>query len=132
MSPRRHFLEPLLVSGDAVHVLLSERTGQHVAETIELAADSKTRTRGLLGRAGLARGTVMVIAPCNAVHTFFMRFTIDVAFVDRDGRILKLCRGLKPWRVGIAARAFAALEFAEGSLDQAGLIRGDRLTIAKI
>lgn len=132
MSSRRHFLEPLLKSGAGSHVLVNERTSQTMAEDIELAQDSKARTRGLLGRTGLADGAVMVIAPCNAVHTFFMRFTIDVVFVDRKGKVLKLCRRLRPWRVGVAAGAFAALEFASGAIDRSGIATGDRLAIVAI
>ena len=128
---KRHFLEPLIGAGEGGHVLLNERTSETVAGTIELAVHSKARTRGLLGRAGLTEGAVMIIAPCNAIHTFFMRFTIDVAFVDREGRVLKLCRQVRPWRVAVAATAFAALEFAAGSLDRVGVAKGDRLTIAQ-
>lgn len=132
MSSGPHFLEPLLEPQPRVRVLRNDRTGLTIAEQIELAHDSKTRTRGLLGRPGLAAGAVMVIAPCNAIHTFFMRFTIDVVFTDRQGRVLRLCRRLKPWRVGVAVRAFAALEFAEGAIDRAGIAEGDRLSICEI
>ena len=132
MSSKPHFLEPLLLANAGAHDLVIERTGLTLARTIELAQDSRTRTRGLLGRDGLADGSVMVIAPCNAVHTFFMRFAIDVVFTDRQGRVLKLTRHLKPWRVGAALRAFAALEFAEGSIDTGGVREGDLLRILAI
>ncbi len=130
MSPRPHFLEPLLASNAGRSPALQlERTGQVVAGVIELAQDSRARTRGLLGRSGLTADSVMIIAPCNAIHTFFMRFTIDVVFTDRHGRVVKLCRRVKPWRVAIAVKAFAALELAEGSIDRSGLVSGDRLSI---
>jgi uncharacterized membrane protein (UPF0127 family) len=100
-----------------------------VATELELAADSRARNRGLLGRSGMAPGSVMIIAPCNAIHTFFMRFTIDIVFVDRQGRILKLCRSVRPWRVRVALKAFAALELADGSIDRVGIVAGDRLSV---
>lgn len=131
MSARPHFLEPLLRSGDAGHRLVNQRTGAVVAQVLELAADSRARKRGLLGRSGLGDGTALIIAPCNAVHTFFMRFTIDVVFVDRQGQVLKACRGLVPWRIGFSLRAFAAVEVPAGSAERAGISRGDRLAIAR-
>lgn len=127
--PRSHFLQPLLRSGAERHVLVNARTGAVLASDLELAADSRTRTRGLLGREGLPDGTVMILAPCNGVHTFFMRFTIDVVFVDRQGRVLKVCRALKPWRIGFSFRAFGALEFATPAVGQRDLVKGDQLDI---
>jgi uncharacterized membrane protein (UPF0127 family) len=131
MTAKSHFLEPLLESGagGAVHTLRHERTGRTLAGTIELAQDSRTRTRGLLGRSGLADGSVLIIAPCNAIHTLFMRFTIDVIFADRQGRVVKLCRRLRPWRIGFGLGAFAALELAEGAIDRGDVKKGDQLTI---
>jgi uncharacterized protein len=128
MSSNPHFLRPLVTSSGP-HVLRNERTGVTLARTLELASDSRTRTRGLLGRTGLAAGSVLIIAPCNAIHTFFMRFTIDVVFADRQGQVLKVCWGLKPWRIGVAMRAFAALEFEAGSVDRADITPGDRLAV---
>jgi uncharacterized membrane protein (UPF0127 family) len=128
---KSHFLEPLLTSGAAGQRLVNERTGSVVASDLELASDSRARNRGLLGRSGIADGSVMIIAPCNAIHTFFMRFTIDLVFVDRQGRVLKLCRTVRPWRVRVALSAFAALELAGGSIDRLKVASGDRLSIAE-
>jgi len=130
MSPTPHFLGPLLEPGQSTLTLRLDRTGATVAEHVELASDSKGRTRGLLGRESLADGSVLIIAPCNAVHTFFMRFTIDVVFADRDGRVLKVCRRLKPWRIGAALGAFAALEFPAGWTDRSGIAKGDYVRVA--
>jgi hypothetical protein len=60
-----------------------------------------------------------------------MRFTIDVVFASRDGQVLKLCPNVRPWRVAMAIRGFAALEFAAGAIDRAGLRPGDRLLLEK-
>jgi uncharacterized membrane protein (UPF0127 family) len=129
VSTRPHFLEPLLKAAGARPHLVNERTGAIVADEIELASDSRARNRGLLGRSGLAAGSVMIIAPCNAIHTFFMRFTIDLVFADRHGRVLRLYRSVRPWRIRIALGAFAALELAAGSIQGSGIAQGDRLTI---
>ena len=129
MSVRPHFLAPLLGSGDVHGVLRNDRTGAIVASRLEMAADSKARRRGLLGRTSLAPDTALIIAPCNGVHTFFMRFTIDVVFTSRDGRVVKICPRLAPWRIGAAFSAFAALEFAAGSAEREGIVVGDRLSV---
>jgi uncharacterized protein len=127
----RHFLEPLLESEPAGQQLLNERTGEVVASEIELAADSKSRNRGLLGRSGLAAGTVLIIAPCNAIHTFFMRFTIDLVFADQNGRVKKVYRRVRPWRIRASFGAFAALELTGGSVAEGTLAAGDRLLLGQ-
>ena len=136
MSRPPHFLSPLVrgapsgAGGMAPRYLLkNERTGMVVSTTIETAFDSKTRRRGLLGRAGLAEEAVLIIAPCDSVHTFFMRFPIDVVFADRQGKIVKISHNLPPWRVSLAFRAFATLEFAAGRAEASGLRMGDRFVI---
>ena len=130
MKPRPHFLQPLGKSGVVPQVLVNTRTGLILATDLELAADSRTRTKGLLGRASLAQDTVMILAPCNGIHTFFMRFAIDVVFTDRQVRVLKVVRGLKPWRIGFSLRAFSALEFAAGGHDDTVVAKGDQLVFA--
>ena len=64
--------------------LIIERTGRMLASAVELADTSETRRRGLLGRDSLDLSAALIIAPCSAIHTAFMRFVIDVAFVDRS------------------------------------------------
>ena len=130
VSARPHFLEPLLTGASVGRHLVNERTGSVVATDLELASDSRARNRGLLGRSGIAPGAVMIIAPCNAIHTFFMRFTIDIVFVDRQGQVLKVYPSVHPWRVRAAISAFAALELASGSIDLVKIAAGDRLAIA--
>jgi hypothetical protein len=71
----------------------------------------------------------MVIAPTSAVHTFFMRFPIDVAFVTRDGRVLKTYAALAPWRIAAAFRAHAVVELPAGTLSRCDTIPGDTLII---
>jgi uncharacterized membrane protein (UPF0127 family) len=131
MSSARHYLAPLLGREPRPYVLRIERDGALLASHIELAGDSKSRRRGLLGRTGLPAGHVLVIAPCNGIHTFFMRFAIDVVFTDRQGRILTIARGLRPWRMAVSLRAFAALELAAGAADRAGARRGDRVLLSE-
>lgn len=71
----------------------------------------------------------MVIAPTNAVHTFFMRFTIDIAFMARDGRIVKACGDVRPWRVAAAWGAYGVIELPAGTLRRCETAAGDVLVI---
>ena len=124
-----HFLSPLLRSGDAPWTLVHEETGRVLADRLHTAFDSASRRSGLLGEVTWPAGSALVIAPCQAVHTIGMRFPIDVMFVDRDGRIVKARRGLGPWRMAAAWRAFAAVELSVGSVTD-GLRVGDRVRLA--
>jgi hypothetical protein len=74
----------------------------------------------------------MVIAPSNAVHTFFMRFPIDLAFVDRRGRILKTRASMDPWRLAASLLAHAVLELPAGALARTDTVRGDILAFEVI
>jgi uncharacterized protein len=113
-------------------LLLNERTGDLVASEVELASTRETRRKGLLGRAGLPAEAALVLTPCCSIHTAFMKFPIDVAFVDRDGRVIRFVRDLKPWNIALSLRARAAIEFAAGSLRARDVRLGDRLYVRPV
>ena len=98
------FLDPLLRSGGSSLALTNTRHNRVVARTLLTAFDSKSRRQGLLQHASLPDDSALIIAPSNAIHTFSMRFVIDVAFVARDGRVLKLRRDMPPRRIAAAWR----------------------------
>lgn len=123
------FLSPLIKAPTAPFVLRNQRTGVVVASTLEPAFERETRNRGLLGRTGLPEGQALVIAPCNGVHTFFMKFTIDVFFVTREGIVRKISRGLRPWRIALSPRSFAVIEMADGAAARTDLQPGDQLAV---
>jgi uncharacterized membrane protein (UPF0127 family) len=124
-----HFLVPLVSSPDRVWGLQEVGSGRMLATHLNGAFDSATRKKGLLGREGLASGEGLVIAPCGGVHTFFMRFAIDVLFVARDGRVVKVRPAVKPWRLTFALRAFCAIELPAGVATTSGVRAGDRLAL---
>ena len=108
--------------------LLVEGSGAEVAARVEHARSFAARLRGLLGRDRLQVGEALVIDPCNSVHTLFMRFAIDVAFVDASGRVLRMVPELRPWRVTrIHPAARRVIELAAGALARAGVREGDVL-----
>ena len=85
------FLKPLLDMPEAPWALLNARSGLPLARKLEAAFESRARRRGLLGQERMDAGVALIIAPCNTIHTFFMKFAIDAVFVRRDGRVAKIC-----------------------------------------
>ena len=78
----------------------------------------------------LPPGTAMWIAPCSGIHTFFMRFAIDVVFVDHGLRVVRVRPGLRPWRLGpFVLGAHGVFELPAGTLAGLGLERGDVLLV---
>jgi uncharacterized membrane protein (UPF0127 family) len=100
-----------------------------LVKRLEMAGDSTARRRGLLGRDGLDRDVGFVIAPTQGVHTFGMRFPIDIVGVARDGHVVKVRADVPPRRLVFALRAFAILELATGVARRAEISVGDRLIV---
>ena len=123
------FLRPLLRPPPVPARLTNARNGQVLARTLLTAFDSASRRRGLLGRESLDEGSALIIAPCSAVHTFSMRFAIDVLFVSKDGRVLKARRNVRPGRVAAAWRAFAVVELPGGTIERSDTRPGDMLQV---
>jgi uncharacterized membrane protein (UPF0127 family) len=94
----------------------------------EVAGDRRARRRGLLGRDGVEG--VLVIEPCRQVHTFGMRFAIDVAFCARDGRVVHVVPAMRPGRMSrVVWRARRVLEAEAGVFARWNLHPGDVLTV---
>jgi uncharacterized membrane protein (UPF0127 family) len=125
------FLSPLLVDPTARWAIGNVRTGELLADSVETAFDSPSRRRGLLGRDGLAHGAALIIAPCSSIHMFFMRFPIDVVFAGRDGRIVRICHTLRPWRIAFGSGAWAVIEMPSGSLPRETR-RGDYVEVIRV
>jgi hypothetical protein len=123
------FLHALLGEAPSNLVMRNQRNRRSLAHDLIGAFDSKTRRIGLLRHEVFPEGSAMVIAPTTAVHTFFMRFPIDVAFVTRDGRVVKTYARLAPWRIAAALRAHAVVELPAGTLSRCDTVTGDTLII---
>jgi uncharacterized membrane protein (UPF0127 family) len=126
VTRRAHFLHGVSPSGEA---RLITAAGRLVAGRVTIAGDSSSRRQGLLRLDGLSPDAALILAPCAAIHTFGMRFAIDVVFAGRDGRVLRISRSVFPRRIAVCLRAFAAVELAAGRADQVGLSLGDVLRL---
>ncbi len=102
-----------------------------LADRADIADTSQKRRTGLLKHASLELGEGLWIAPCEAVHTMFMKFPIDVLFLDRKRRILKIRGSMKLWRMAICFRAHSVLELPAGTTDRTGTSAGDQLEFEK-
>lgn len=99
-----------------------------VAAQAEKAESFWARFKGLLGRDDLEPGGGLHIEPCNSIHMFFMRFAIDVVFLDEELRVVRAISGIKPWRATRAyTKATSVLELPEGVVAQTGIAPGDVL-----
>jgi uncharacterized membrane protein (UPF0127 family) len=113
-----------------VKVLRNLTRGTVLAARVEEATRPLSRLKGLLGRAQLAEGEALLIAPCTSIHTFFMRFPIDVIFLDGDGRALRALEDLGPWRATrIYPHAACAIELPAGALRRSATCAGDLLRL---
>jgi uncharacterized membrane protein (UPF0127 family) len=99
--------------------LLADRAG--------IADSTKTRKVGLLKHACLEPGDGLWITPCEAVHTIGMKFPIDVLFLDRKLRVVKIRRDMPQWRLSGSFRAHSVLELPSGTAEATQTVRGDQL-----
>ena len=103
--------------------------GAEICSDCRVADRVLPRLKGLLGRRGLAPGEGLLIVPAGSIHTLFMRFPIDVVFLDRELCVLRIVPALRPWRLTAARGARSALELAAGEAASRGLRPGVRLTL---
>ena len=105
-------------------------TGALVADNVAVADTRATRAVGLLSRSGLNRGEALWIVPSRGVHTWWMRFTIDVLALNESGVVVDRVPGLKPWRIRLPRRGTAGvLELPEGAIAATGTEIGHRIQL---
>lgn len=103
---------------EALFKAIVQESGKVLADRVSIADSPGARAKGLLGKIGMDAGQGLLIRPCSSIHTFFMQFPIDVLFLARDGMIIKISRGLKPWRLcGCWFGCYMVLELKEGTLE---------------
>jgi uncharacterized membrane protein (UPF0127 family) len=126
LSPAVPVQRSAVRSASGVVVLVRE-DGSTVCERCVVANKMLPRMRGLLGRRSLPAGEGLLIRPAPSVHTFFMRFPIDVVFLSRSGEVLKVSAEVGPWRARSCRGAYAVLELTAGESERRGVAVGDHI-----
>jgi len=104
-------------AGDDARMRVTNVTrGTVLATALETADSGPKRNKGLLGRAGLAEGGGLWIVPCESVHTFFMKFAIDLVYLDKKNRVKKVRSAVGPWRLSACLSAHSILELPAGTI----------------
>jgi len=103
--------------------------GTILASSLEVADTGPARNKGLLNREGLTPGGGLWIVPCQSVHTFFMRFPIDLVYIDGRKRVRKVRSAIGPGRISFCLTAQSVIELPAGTIQQTQTQRGDSLAI---
>ncbi|MBS1804670.1 MAG: DUF192 domain-containing protein [Acidobacteria bacterium] len=118
-------------SVDALVSIRNVTRDTQVANHVEVAGSNVKRSKGLLGRKGLDPGEGMWIIPCEAIHTFFMQFPIDLIYLDREHRVKKTRSAVPAWRLSACLSAHSVLELPAGTVQKSRTERGDFLEIMR-
>jgi uncharacterized protein len=93
-----------------------------------VAGSFASRFMGLMGRSGIAPGSGLLIVPCNSIHMFFMKFPIDIVFLDKGNKVVYIVEGIRPWKVSKLVRnAHSVLELPSGTVKTCLTEVGDKL-----
>ncbi|MGI6643487.1 MAG: DUF192 domain-containing protein [Bacillota bacterium] len=118
------------VDKSSSHTIANLSLGTVLAGNVMVATSFWTRFKGLLGRTSLPLTDALLLKECGSVHTFFMRFAIDVAYLDRDMTVVAIHPNVRPWRIVIGTKGGVhTLEMAGGAFALAGLRVGHRLEV---
>lgn len=113
-------------------VVCNKTRNSVLADAAELADTSAKRNVGLLKHKSLEPGQGLWIVPCEAVHTFFMKFPIDLVYIDRKHRVRKTRANVRPWRISACLPAHSVLELPAGTIAATATERGDQLEIKEL
>ena len=115
--------------------LMNQTRGAEIVSDVRLAVSFGERTIGLMGKKTMNPNSTLWIQgsrfiPCNSIHTCFMRFAIDVVFVDRNLKVRAVFKDLSPWRMTrVVVGAQSVFEFAAGTLARSPIEVGDQLHV---
>jgi uncharacterized membrane protein (UPF0127 family) len=114
-----------------VKLRVTNQSGRILADRADIADTSAKRRTGLLKHTGLAEGEGLWITPSEGVHTFGMKFPIDVVFLNKAKKVLKVRPNMVRGRMSLSLRAHSVLELPAGTLEATGTIAGDQLQFEK-
>ena len=112
---------------DTRYQVANRTRGTVLAEYLEVADRGSQRSKGLLGRTQLDSGQGLWIVPCESVHTFFMKFPIDLVYLDRKNNVRKVRSTVMPWRISACLSAHSIIELPAGTIHKTSTRIGDVL-----
>ena len=123
----------LVLYSSGLKVSVRNQTRQTVlAESADVADTSAKRRTGLLKHERLEPGEGLWIKPCESVHTFFMKFPIDLVYIDRRNKVRKVRHAVGPWRMSACFSAHSVLELPAGTAERSQTSVGDELMIENL
>lgn len=122
--PRADHSSKILVRNETRNTIL--------ADAASVADTSASRNIGLLRHKKLDPGDGLWIIPCESVHTFFMRFAIDLVYLDKKKRVKKVRHAVRPWRLSACLTAHSVLELPAGTAAASGTVKGDEIEISPL
>ena len=110
-------------------MMIKNSKGEVVCEHAQLADSMRTRILGLMFTNDLDSREGLVLRPCNSIHTFFMNYSIDVIFLDKNFKVIKIIYDMQPWRMsGMYFRANQVLEM-KSKRDHCSISIGETLEV---
>ena len=103
-----------------------------LGQAVEVADTSEKRRTGLLKHERLEPGEGLWISPCESIHTFFMKFPIDLVYLDKKRKVRKVRHAVKPWRLSMCLTAHSIMEFPAGTVQNTGTRPGDEILIENL
>ncbi len=115
-----------------LHTVVNSSTNTTIADKVILADTFLSRLTGLLGRKHLSPGEGLIITACKSIHMVFMKFAIDVVFLDKNNRVVGLVENIKPFQFSpVFFKANCAVELPSGSIAQYNVQSGHTFQITK-
>lgn len=110
--------------------LINARTGEVILEDLQTADTFYARFRGLMGRPSIPENAGLMIKPCNSIHCFFMKFPIDVLFLDKEDRVVHISKSMKPGSISPVVKGAKYVIEANATKLSGSIQNGDRIMIA--
>jgi uncharacterized membrane protein (UPF0127 family) len=130
--PRQLNLRTRVINKTLKISVRNETKGAVLATSALVADSSETRRTGLLKHTALPEGEGLWIVPCEGVHSFWMKFSIDVLYLDREKKVRKIRHDMKPWKVSFCLPAHSVLELPAGTAKRTNTRPGDQLVFEKV
>lgn len=110
-------------------LVIKSKNNKEAAAVVIEATTFMQRLVGLLAQNDLDKNSAMYFPNCNNLHTWFMRFNIDIVFVDKEFKVKSLHENVGPFRLKVDMKAYSAIEMSAGAAKAAGIEVGDQLNV---